>query len=67
VQPRIVAEPFGPDLDPASGFGQITTSHAMRGNAYGFVVSRDNQLPDQLTILHPDAVHPSGRTGARSS
>jgi HK97 family phage portal protein len=67
VQPRIVAEPFGPDLDPASGFGQITTSHAMRGNAYGFVVSRDKatQLPDQLTLLHPDAVHPQRKNGRK--
>jgi phage portal protein BeeE len=41
VQPRIVAEPFGPDLDPAAGFGQLVVSIAMRGNAYGYVVSRD--------------------------
>lgn len=67
AQPRIVAEPFGPDLDPASGFGQIATSHAMRGNAYGFAVSTDKQtdLPDQLVILHPDAVRPERRNGVK--
>jgi HK97 family phage portal protein len=60
VQPRIVTEPFGPDLDPASGFGQLVVSIAMRGNAYAKVVSLDPDtlLPDQLSILHPDVVQP---------
>lgn len=66
-QPRIVVEPFGPDLDVASGMGQLTVSHAMRGNGYAFVVSNDRAsgLPDQTTILHPDAVHPDRRNGTK--
>jgi HK97 family phage portal protein len=67
TQPRIVAEPFGPDLDPRSGMGQIVVSHAMRGNAYGFVVDVDKNtgLPDQLLIMHPDAVHPERKNGVK--
>lgn len=57
VQPQIVVEPFGPDLDPPSGVGQIVVSKAMRGNGYSFVVSRDRLgFPTQLMNLHPDAV-----------
>jgi HK97 family phage portal protein len=67
VQPRIVAEPFGPDLDVHAGMGQIVTSYAMRGNAYAFVVSTDPKtgLPDQLSILHPDSVHPKRKNGRK--
>jgi HK97 family phage portal protein len=67
VQPQIVAEPFGPDLDPAVGFGQLTTSYAMRGNAIGFVVSKDKStnLPTQLMILHPDTVFPQFKNGQK--
>jgi hypothetical protein len=66
-QPRIVTEPFGPDLDPQSGMGQLVVSTAMRGNGYGFVVSRDKftGLPDQLTIIHPDAVRPTREKGVK--
>jgi HK97 family phage portal protein len=58
AQPRIVVEPFGPDVEPSAGFGQIVVSKAMRGNGYGYVVSTDPRtgLPDQLLVLHPDAV-----------
>lgn len=66
-QPRIVTEPFGPDLPPAAGVGQMVVSKAMRGNAYAWVVSRDpvTLLPDQLTVLHPDAVHTERRNGVK--
>ncbi|MGX7679083.1 phage portal protein [Jatrophihabitans sp. DSM 45814] len=61
IQPRIVTEPFGPDVAPEVGFGQLAYSKAARGNAYAFVVATDPKtgLPDQTTILHPDAVHPT--------
>lgn len=67
-QPRIVVEPFGPDLDVHSGMGQLVTSWAMRGNAYGFVVSTDRStgLSDQLMVLHPDAVHPQRKDGRKA-
>jgi HK97 family phage portal protein len=67
TQPRIVVEPFGPDLDVHSGMGQLVASHAMRGNGYAFVVSTDRStgLPDQLTVLHPDAVTPQRRNGVK--
>lgn len=57
-QPRIVTEPFGPDLSPGAGFGQLVVSNAMRGNGYAYVVDIDRStgLPDQLLPLHPDAV-----------
>jgi HK97 family phage portal protein len=59
VQPPIVTEPFGPDLEPTAGFGQLVVSDVMRGNAYGFVVSADRLgMPTQLVILHPDKVKP---------
>jgi hypothetical protein len=60
VQPRIILEPFGPDLDPAAGRGQLVVSTAMRGNGYAAVLSRDpdTALPDQLLVLHPDSVTP---------
>lgn len=66
-QPRIVTEPFGPGLDIDAGMGQIVVSKAMRGNAYCYVVSRDKMtgLPDQLMILHPDAVHPTTKNGGK--
>lgn len=59
-QPRIVTEPFGPDLEPGAGFGQLVVSNAMRGNGYAYVVDIDRStgLPDQLLVLHPDAVTP---------
>jgi HK97 family phage portal protein len=59
-QPRIVVEPFGPDVEPGAGFGQLVASKAMRGNAFCYVVNRDplTRLPDQLLVLHPDAVAP---------
>lgn len=58
-QPRIVAEPFGPDVEPGVGFGQMVASLAMRGNAYALVVNRDPDtgLPDQLAVVHPDLIH----------
>jgi HK97 family phage portal protein len=57
-QPPIVAEPFGPDVDPADGFGQLIVSRAMRGNGFGFVTARDSRsgLPLRLVVLHPDMV-----------
>jgi HK97 family phage portal protein len=57
-QPRIVTEPFGPDLEPSLGYGQLVVSKVFRGNAFCYVVSRDpvTLLPDQLAILHPDTV-----------
>lgn len=60
VQPRIITDPFGPDLDPAAGRGQLVVSTAMRGNGYAAVLSRDpdTALPDQLLVLHPDSVTP---------
>lgn len=66
-QPQIVTEPFGPDLEPDDGIGQLVVSRAMRGNAYLFVVSRDKLtgLPSQLMILHPDAVHPTKKNGQK--
>lgn len=58
-QPSILTEPFGPDLEPQDGVGQIVVSRAMRGNGYCYVVRRDgNGFPAQLLILHPDAVRP---------
>ena len=58
-QPQIVTDPFGPELSPAAGFGQIVVSKAMRGNAYLYVVARDfNGYPTQLAVLHPDKVTP---------
>lgn len=59
VQPQIVTEPFGPDLEPSAGLGQMVVSDVMRGNAYAFVVSTDTMgMPTQLVILHPDKVKP---------
>lgn len=57
-QPRIVAEPFGQDIEPAVGFGQIVTSQAMRGNAIALAVDYDPDtgLADQLFVVHPDLV-----------
>lgn len=57
-QPRIVIEPFGPDLCPSDGFGQLVVSKALRGRGFAYVVSTDpaTGFPDQLTVLHPDAV-----------
>ena len=58
-QPQIVTEPFGPDLEPAAGFGQLAVSDVMRGNAYCFVTNIGKYgLADQLAILHPDKVKP---------
>jgi HK97 family phage portal protein len=59
VQPLIVAEPFGPDVDPQDGVSQLVVSKAMRGNAYGLIVGRDAdnpEYPSQLMVAHPDAV-----------
>lgn len=58
VQPRIVVEPFGPDLDPGAGFGQLVVSNRMRGNAFAYIVDVDPKtgMPAQLMILHPDGV-----------
>jgi hypothetical protein len=41
AQPRIVVEPFGPDLMPSAGFGQLVVSKAMRGRAFAYVVNVD--------------------------
>lgn len=67
VQPQILLEPFGPDLDVNDGIGQLVVSRAFRGNAYMYVVSRDplTGLPTQLMILHPDAVHPVRKNGQK--
>ncbi len=35
TQPAIITEPFGPDLEPSAGMGQLVVSAVMRGNAYG--------------------------------
>lgn len=60
-QPPVMLEPFGPDVSPGTGVGQLTLSRAMRGNAYMFVVSTDpdTDLPDQFIVLHPDLVKPT--------
>jgi HK97 family phage portal protein len=59
VQPQIVVEPFGPELPPTAGFGQIVVSKAMRGNAYLYVTSSDSLgFPTSVAVLHPDAVMP---------
>lgn len=56
-QPRIVVEPFGPDLSRSAGMGQLVSSIALRGNAYMIVTMRDRMgFPLQLRILHPDTV-----------
>jgi HK97 family phage portal protein len=67
VQPLVVTEPFGPDLDVASGFGQMVVSRAMRGNIYAFVTHRDpvSALADQFAILHPDSVKPFRKKGVK--
>jgi HK97 family phage portal protein len=58
-QPQIVTEPFGPDLEPSAGFGQLAVSDVFRGNAYCFVTASDRiGMPTQLMILHPDKVKP---------
>lgn len=66
-QPRIVAEPFGPDVAPEVGLAQIVTSTAMRGNGYGLVVSTDPEtgMPDQLVVVHPDLVKPTRASDGR--
>lgn len=59
TQPQIVAEPFGPDLDPAAGFAQLVVSQVMRGNGFAYVTSvDDNKFPTSLVVLHPDRVKP---------
>lgn len=67
TQPRVMAEPFGPDLEPAAGIGQLVVSKAMRGNAYMWVVNEDDRtgLPDQFVIMHPDAVVPVRKGGVK--
>lgn len=67
AQPRIIAEPFGPDLEPAEGLGQLVVSKALRGNGYAWVVNEDPRtgLPDQLMVLHPDAVTPVRKDGIK--
>jgi HK97 family phage portal protein len=67
IQPPIIAEPFGPDLEPGAGFGQLTVSRAMRGNAYFFVsmVNPRTGLPDQGIVLHPDAVKTMRKDGRK--
>jgi HK97 family phage portal protein len=67
TQPRVILEPFGPDLEPAAGIGQLVVSKAMRGNAYMWVVSEDPRtgLPDQLAVIHPDTVTPVRRNGVK--
>lgn len=66
-QPQILLEPFGPDLDVNDGIGQLVVSRGLRGNAYMYIVSRDpiTGLPNQLVILHPDAVHPTKKKGQK--
>lgn len=67
TQPRIVAEPFGPDVAPEVGLAQLITSTAMRGNGYALVVDTDpaTGLPDQLLVLHPDLVKPTRASDGR--
>lgn len=66
-QPLIITEPFGPDLEPIDGIGQLVVSRSFRGNAYMYVVNRDpfTGLPTQLMILHPDAVQPTKKNGQK--
>lgn len=66
-QPPIVREPFGPDVSPQDGFGQIVISLALRGRAVCKVVDRDRLgFATQLQVQHPDTVRISrgddGRT-----
>jgi HK97 family phage portal protein len=66
TQPPIVAEPFGPDLPPGAGFGQIIVSVAMRGNSFLFVTATDSLgFPTQVQILHPDKVKPKRLEGKK--
>jgi HK97 family phage portal protein len=68
IQPQIVAEPFGPDVDPHDGVSQLVVSKAMRGNWYCVVVDRDPdnpEFPTQLMVAHPDAVQPRRGTDRR--
>lgn len=59
IQPQIVSEPFGPDVDVGTGMGQVCLSRVMRGNAFLWVVDRDSfGYPTQLRVLHPDKVRP---------
>ena len=68
-QPQVVREPFGPDMEPEVGFGQIVASLSMRGNAIALAVDYDpeNGLPNQLQVLHPDTVQirRNYKTGAK--
>jgi HK97 family phage portal protein len=58
-QPQIVAEPFGPDISPSEGMGQITVSMRLRGNSYLWVVAEDKfGFPMQVATMHPDRVQP---------
>ena len=58
-QPQIVAEPFGPDISPSDGMGQITVSMRLRGNAYLWVDAEDKlSFPTQVSTMHPDRVQP---------
>lgn len=58
-QPKLVTEPFGPDISPGAGMGQIVASVAARGNAYLYItmLGRDG-YPSQLLPLNPESCRP---------
>ena len=57
-QPKIVSNPFGPELSLAAGMGQVVVSLALRGNAFLWVDEMDAfGFPTQVSVLHPDLVH----------
>ena len=55
-QPRIVAQPFGPDMSVAAGMGQIVISRALRGRAFLAVDDTEGGFPTQVSVMHPDRV-----------
>ena len=55
-EPPIVAQPW-PDMTRQDWMGQVMVSLLLRGNAYGFIASRDNRgYPSSIQIIHPDNV-----------
>lgn len=57
-QPLIVAQPFGPDMDPQVGLAQMAASYALRGNGYAEIILRDaDGNPTMLSEpIHPDTL-----------
>lgn len=64
-QPRIITEPFGPDVPVSAGMGQIVVSLKMRGKAFLWVVEESNGYPEQVQVLHPDQVLVQIRDGRK--